>query len=833
MTRFYTSVDRHMNDILYIGYEDGSRVKKKYRFQPTLFCQSSEKQTRWTSFDGYNVEPIKFDCMSEARKFMQQYKDVDGFKVFGNTNYVAQFIAEKFPNEIKFDSQHMTIFNIDIEVASDDGFPEPDEARQPVISIALKSNKEDNFIVWGLQPYDLHESLFDNVTYFECEDEAQLLQKFLVYWYKNFPDIVTGWNIRFFDIPYLINRCMIVLGERVTKKFSPWELLSQEQVRYKLKEMNVYKITGVQQLDYLDLFQKFGYSYGNQESYRLDNIAHVVLGERKLSYDEYGSLHTLYKENHQKFIDYNIRDVDLVDRLEDKTGLIELALTIAYKAGVNYDLTFGTTGIWDSVIYRDLNNSKIAIPERVEKAKHDYAGGYVKEPKIGVNDWVCSFDLNSLYPNLIIQYNMSPETIIDGKINSNSSVKNCLEGKVVNDTEYSMAANGVYFSKKRRGVVPKMVQKMYEERVLIKQKMIEAQKRMEKEGKSYEIERDIARYENQQMAIKILLNSLYGALGNRWFRYFDMRVAEGITLSGQLSVLKAEKAINEYLNKMLKTDKDYVIAIDTDSVYINMNDIVQKTFSGKSKEETVDFLDKVCKKAIEPVIVKAFDELSNQMNAYENRMVMAREAIADRGIWTAKKRYILNVYDNEGVRYAEPKLKIMGIEAIKSSTPQICRDKFKEAFKLLISGTNKDIQKFIADFRVEFSQQNPEDIAFPRGVSNLTKNSDRKLIYGKGTPIHVRGCLMYNYLLKERSLTKRYSEVKNGDKIKFIYLKQPNPIGENVISFPDMLPKELDLNRFIDYDKQYDKTFVEPIRIILDSMGWTVEEQSTLEGFFG
>src|SRR6056300_587514 len=268
-----------------------------------------------------------------------------------------------------------------------------------------------------------------------------------------------------------------------------------------------------------------------------------------------------------------------------------------------------------------------------------------------------------------------------------------------------MAANGVYFSKKQRGVVPKMVQKMYEERVLIKQKMIEAQKRMEKQGKSYEIERDIARYENQQMAIKILLNSLYGALGNRWFRYFDMRVAEGITLSGQLSVLKAEKAINGCLNKMLKTDKDYVIAIDTDSVYINMNDIVEKTFSGKSKEETVDFLDKVCKKAIEPVIVKAFDDLSNQMNAYENRMVMAREAIADRGIWTAKKRYILNVYDNEGVRYAEPKLKIMGIEAIKSSTPQICRDKFKEAFKLLISGTNKDIQKFIADFRVEFSQQ--------------------------------------------------------------------------------------------------------------------------------
>jgi DNA polymerase elongation subunit (family B) len=408
-----------------------------------------------------------------------------------------------------------------------------------------------------------------------------------------------------------------------------------------------------------------------------------------------------------------------------------------------------------------------------------------------------------------------------------------LTGDVKNETEYAMAANGVYFRKDKRGVLPRIVAELYDERVIIKKKTLTAKQRLEKIGKSYEIEREIARYDNQQMAVKILLNSLYGALGNKYFRYFDMRIAEGITVSGQLAVLKAEKALNAYMNKTLKTEDDYVIAIDTDSVYLDLSKLVNKTFADKSKEETVNYLDKVCAKAIEPVITKAYDELAEQMGAYENRMVMKRESIADRGIWTAKKRYILNVHDNEGVRYAEPKLKIMGIEAVKSSTPQICRERFKEAFKLLISGTNADIQNYIADFRAEFSHQDPEAVAFPRGVSNITSSKDSISIYKKGTPIHVRGSLLYNKSIQDKKLDKKYELIKNGEKIKFVYLKMPNPIRENVVSFPNVLPKELGLHEYIDYDTQFEKTFVEPIRIILDSIGWTVEQQNTLESFFG
>lgn len=829
---FYTSVSRYGSNILYRGYSNGSPVQQRIKFKPTLYVQS-QKESEWKSLDGMNVEPMQFDSMREAKDFMELYKGVNGFNIYGNTNYVAQFIQERWSGDIEFDPNVINIVNIDIEVASDEGFPEPDQAYHPVISIALKSNKDDNFYVWGLGEYDTTKAIIPNVQYLHCRDEKDLLEKFLLFWSKLKPDVVTGWNVRFFDIPYIINRMTRVLGENLTKKMSPWEIVEQRQVRYKLKEMNAYDMVGISQLDYLDLFQKFGYSYGAQESYRLDHIAYVVLGERKLSYEEFGNLHTLYKEDHQKFIDYNVKDVQLVDRLEDKMGLIVLAMTIAYKAGVNYNDTFGTTGIWDTIIYRNLCSKKIAILPNIEKRKNDYPGGYVKEPHVGMHDWVCSFDLNSLYPNLIIQYNMSPETIVEDEMNPNASVAKCLSGEVVNDTEYAMAANGVYFHKDRRGVLPAIVTAYYGERVDIKNKMLAAKKRLEKEGKSYAIERDINRYENQQMAIKILLNSLYGALGNRFFRYFDMRIAEGITLSGQLSVLKAEKAINEYMNGVLKTEKDYVIAIDTDSVYLNLSELVEKTYAGKSKEETVNYLDKVCSKAIEPVITKAFADLSDQMGSYENRMVMAREAIADRGVWTAKKRYIINVHNNEGVQYAQPKLKIMGIEAIKSSTPQICRDKFKEAFNLIMSGTNKDIQKFIADFREEFRSQAPEDVAFPRGVSDLTKSADKKTIYGKSTPIHVRGSLLYNHLLKQHHLNNRLGEIKNGEKIKFVYLTMPNPIRENVISFPDILPKEFDLHRFIDYDTQYEKTFVEPIRLILDAIGWTVEEQSTLESFFG
>lgn len=841
--RFYTNISRYGNSLLYRGYDDGRRVKKKIPFKPTLFVKG-KGGSKYNTLDNVNVDPIKLDSMREAKEFIEKYKDVENFKIYGNTNYIAQFIAEEFPGEIKFDRSKIRIHNIDIEVASDEGFPEPDQAKHPVISIAIKDSVLDTYFVWALGDYDVEKSIMKEfqVKYTKCISEEHLLKLFIQFWHEEHttPDAITGWNIRTFDIPYLVNRINRILGEDEVKKLSPWGMVEEKMVTMRKGMVQLYDIIGISQIDYMDIFQKFGYSFGPQESYRLDHIANVVLGERKLAFD--GTLHTLYKTDHQKFIDYNIKDVDLVDRMEDKIAMITLTMTMAYKAGVNYSDTMGTVGIWDSLIHRYLMAQNIIVPPNTDKFKGEYDGGYVKDPQCGVHDWVASFDVNSLYPNIIVQWNMSPETVMKGKVEPNITVDKLLNGYIAENAKannMSMAATGQYFSNEKQGFMPKIIEEMYNERTVIKKKMLQSKKELEASDKSnkaevYRIERDIAHFENQQLAIKILLNSLYGAMGNKYFRYFTMEIAEGITITGQFIIKWAEKHVNAYLNKVLKTEgKDYVLAIDTDSVYVVLSDLVNSVVSDLPTNKKVDFLDKVCKKIEEDVLDVAFGELYENTNAHSKRISMKREGIADRGIWTAKKRYILNVWDNEGVRYAKPKLKIMGIEAIKSSTPAPCREAMEQLFQILINGTELETQQFIQDFRNRFDSLPVEEKAFPRGVSSLKQYADSKLIYKKSTPINSRAALMYNHLLKQHGLENKYEMIKEGEKIKYIHLDPKNPTREDVIGFAEVLPPEFGLHRYIDNQTQFEKSFLDPAKIILNSIGWKAEEEASLEDFFG
>ena len=829
MKAIYTCVNRYGNNILYRGYtENGTRVESKTKFKPTFFLKTT-KPTEWSALDGSPVESKQFDSMREAKDFQETYSDVSNFKVYGNKNYVAQFIAEKFPFTIDPDLSVIDVGNFDIEVASDEGFPHPEQAAYPVISIAYKSRKSNVYHAWGLGDYNPDADKRPDgclVQYRKCDSEKDLLMMFGKFWTENTPDVITGWNIRLFDIPYIINRVTRLFGEDVAKNFSPWGHVNYRKVSLKGKTLDAYDIYGVQQMDFYDIFQKFGYTYGTQESYSLDHIAHVVLGERKLSYDEHGSLHGLYKADHQKFISYNIRDVELVDRIDKETGLMDLALTIAYMGGVNYIDVMGTTAIWDSITYRYLNERKIAVPPSKGNPKGEYPGGYVKDPQTGAHDWVVSFDLNSLYPNLIVQYNMSPETIVD-EIVYPSGVDHFLDNRAEPKGDYAVAANGTCYSREKQGFLPAIIIDYYNQRRVVKDKMLSIDGEYQK-NKSAALATQITQLSNRQMAIKILLNSLYGSLGNAYFRYYDLRIAEGITLSGQLAIRWAEKAVNKTMRNILKTSTDYVIAIDTDSLYVNMNDLV----SAVKPSNPVVFLDKACQEKFEPMLTRSYTDMFTHMNAYVNRMEMAREAIADKGIWCAKKRYILNVHNNEGVQYAEPKLKIMGIEAVKSSTPRIVRDKFKMAYKIMLESSESDLQQFVADFYSEFKSLPAEEVSFPRGVSEMVKWSDKTSVYKKGTPIHVRGALLYNHHITRLGLDRENDLLQNGAKVKFCYLKKPNHIHENVISFPAWLPKELQLDQYIDYELQFDKTFKDPLKLVADAIDWNLEEISTLEGFF-
>ena len=422
---------------------------------------------------------------------------------------------------------------------------------------------------------------------------------------------------------------------------------------------------------------------------------------------------------------------------------------------------------------------------------------------------------------------------LSSQVNVDKILNKELDLEPLRKVNLTMTANGALYYRVK-GFLPELMEKMYEDRVIFKQKMIEAKKQYEKK-KSKELEKEIARCNNIQMAKKISLNSAYGAIGNQYFRYYKLENAEAITLSGQVAIRWIESKMNTYLNKILKTkDVDYVIASDTDSIYLHMGPLVETVFKGREKttEGIVSFLDKICKVELEKYIEGCYQELADYVNAYDQKMQMKRENIADRGIWTAKKRYILNVWDSEGVRYEEPKLKMMGIEAVKSSTPAPCRKMIKDALKLMMSGTEDEVIEFIENARRDFKKLPPEQISFPRSASDVNKYKASNTIYSKGTPIHVRGALLFNHLIQNANLTNKYSLIQNGEKIKFIYLKKPNIIQENVISFIQDFPKELNLDKYIDYDLQFEKAFLEPLKSILDAIGWNIEKTSSLESFF-
>ena len=829
---FYTNIVKIGEKICARGIRKGQRATKVInQFSPTLYISDTTGKSQWRTIDGKPVSPLKFESTRELMDWRQKHDNIEGFEIFGYERWMQQWLTEFFPEETPVDFDLFNVVFIDIEVSSDEGFPEANKALYPVISITCYLN--DIYYVWGNQEY---ETTQPNVVYKKFESESELLHDFVMWFRSSECDIVTGWNTRFFDLPYLYNRISRIIDEKFCLKLSPWNRVYKTNFQLGGQFLDEVTIEGVNALDYLEIYKRFTYSA--QESYRLDNIAHVELGEGKLSFDEYSNLYTLHKRDYKKFIDYNIRDVELVVRMDDKNRFLENAVILTNSMKCNPNACFSQMQMWDNKLYDYLWRKKIVTPMRKSFEKESslgaVEGAYVKDPHVGMHDWVMSFDLNSLYPHLIMQYNISPETKI-GMTPTPPTVQAMLDREYEVPEGCTVTPNGAMFRTDKQGFLPEILQMFYNDRVKYKKKMLETQQLYEND-KDPVLLKQISYYHNMQMARKISLNSAYGAIGNEYFRYYDRDIAEAITMSGQLSVRTAENSINKTIQTMLNSETDFIIAADTDSIYVNCGPLVEKTYEevpfDVEKKVVVEYLDKVGSGPFQQVLDKAYHELYEYTNAFENKMVMKREGISDRGVWTAKKRYILNVWNNEGVQYEKPKLKVMGLESVRSSTPELCRDKLKEAYLLIMTKTEADLQKFNKEFRDSFNQEPLENIAFPRSVKGLEKYGSRREIYKQGCPMHVRGSLLYNHYLKEKKLDKTFAKIQEGEKIKFVYLSLPNPIHENVIAMVDGLPEGFGLDKYVDRNIMYEKTFRKPLEELVEKIGWNLEEVSTLDAFW-
>src|SRR3990167_6073478 len=834
-SNFYTNVHLHKNELLVRGIHIGRAFQKAVPYKPTLFISASDDalNPEWHSILSVPLQPMPQNSIYDAKEFIDRYKEIAGFTICGFPRFAYAYINEVYPGPIDYQTDKIRTVIIDIEVDSSNGFPTVEATTEEILSIAIKDRA--GYRVFGLKPFINNDP--QNVTYVLCSSEAYLLSQFLAYWKEGgHPDIISGWSVATFDIPYLYRRIAMILGSSMAKTLSPWDLISERKGYDKFgQEITYVDIIGIETLDYLDLYRK--YTYSQQASYKLDHIAHVELGDKKLSYNEYANLMDLYHRDHQKFIEYNIQDVRLIERLDEKMKLLDLVLLIAYDAKVNYTDVSMQVRLWDVLIHNYLYAKKIAVPVDGSGTHKEeaYAGAYVKEPQLGRHHWVMNYDVDSMYPNLIRMFNISPETLLT-ECHAELTVEKLLTGyRPTLNSRTSFAPNGCLFLTDQVGFLSEMMKSMLARRNEYKAAMLSAKRQLTLTTTAKEkaaLTATISKFKNLQLAIKVQANSLYGSMGNEHGRYFDLRLATAITLGGQLVIRYAEQEINGVMNRLLNTiNVDYVIASDTDSLYLKMDAVVARLLSSNpslTTDQIVTKLNQLSETKLVPAFNTAFDVLARSLNAQTGTIIMKREAIADQGIWTAKKRYILNVYDNEGVRYSVPELKVMGIESVKSSTPASCRVAIDTAMKLLVRATEPDLQTYIIQYREEFFTLPFEDIAFPRSVKNLSKYQFAE----KGVPIHVAGSLLYNRKLRELELTKKYETIKEGEKIKYAALIEPNPFDSHVIAAPGFLPHEFEIAPYLDYHTQFEKAFLQPLTAILAAVGWKSEPRGSLDSFF-
>lgn len=821
MSQYYTNVFQRGNRLFVRGYNDGTKYQEIIKFKPTLYVGTkADNPSGWKAFStNQYVEPKEFDCIKDAKLFVETYKDVKGFDVYGQTNFVSQYIGTKWTREVPFDEKRIDSMVIDIETTTEFGFP---DIRNPIEEVQLISckRKGQKTITFAYKPDD--SGKFLNCEYRRSYDEKSMLTAFVVWFKKNPPDVVTGWNIESFDIPYLCRRIEFLHGEEMVQQLSPFGFVNVDNVTVMDREELRYDICGVAILDYMAMYKKF--TFKARESYKLDFICEVELGKKKLDHSEHKDFKSFYTNDWHKFIEYNIVDVELVEQLNDKLNILELIYGVSYLAKINYDECFSPIRTWESFIFNYLQKDRIAIPIKTNRnVRETFAGGHVKPTIKGSYDWVVTFDLTSMYPHNIMLNNISPETITGESVTVSVAdlVAKKFDTSSLKGMNYTMTGNGQLFRRDIKGLFPIMMKDLF----TVRKNANGAMKEMKRSGGAKD---EISRLNTKQGAIKVLLNCLFGACGNPYFRYYDLRMAEGITLTGQVVIQWMERKMNEKLNAILKTNADYVIASDTDSLMINFGPFVKATCEGKSVDEIVTFLEKIGNTIFAEYIASCLNELAEYLNAVEPSLHMKLENICDRGIFVGSKNYILNVHSSEGVRYKTPDLKVMGIALVKSSTPAIMRTALRDSIPILLYKTEADIQEYLKIEKEKFFSMPVESIAFPRSVNDINKWQSSSQLYVSRTPIQVRAAIMYNHMLDKLGLANKYPYIKNGDKVKFAYLKVPNTIQEDVIGFIDELPKEFGLHRYVDYETQFEKAFVGNLKAMVTPMKWELVKKASM-----
>jgi DNA polymerase elongation subunit (family B) len=859
----YTYYRQYGNKILFRYRKNGKSYSKQVDFyQPSLFTRCDNDEGDANSIYGFPLTRKTFNGIREAKDFASMYKDVEGFEIHGNSNYANQFIIELYEGKMPdFTPDMIRVGYLDIEVDSPNEFPEPSVAKWPINGITFYDTFTDTYYCFGDKPYihnKQNEYVGDlKVEYMLCTDEIDLLNNMLNH-FKTFNyDVTTGWNSEKFDIPYIIRRCYSLIGEdKTNNSISPFGIIKEKSGYDDFGQESVtFEIFGSPHIDYLELYKK--HNFKSRESYKLDYIAHVELGKAKVSYEEAGTLSKLYHTDPQKFYEYNITDVRIIKDLDDKLGFLSITYIIAYYSLSNYVDTLGTVKMWEQLLAKHLySTGKVPPFRRVANTKDEpFEGAFVHPTQVGYCQWVLSIDLNSLYPMNEIQYNIGPETyipvdklppelkLLKSKYTLDDLVHKRVDLSVLQKYNVCMTGFFEFYRRDIKSCVAEIKDVLYSDRKMYKKRMLAAESVVEKlkaeKADQFELKKQesIAVLNNNiQQSLKIVLNGGYGAVANSSFLYYLLQNAASITLSGQLINKWTHVRVNHLLNELLGTDKSIsrTVAGDTDSLYLCLDDVVKyMKIDHLSDDEIANKLDEFHKTILEPKIKEWCLELASYMNAVENKMVWEREVIASSAIYVAKKKYAMMVIDSEGVRYEKPKLKMVGLEAIKASAyPEWARGYLKKAYEVCLTKSEVDLQEYVSYVQSQFGKFAPSEIASPRGVNGLEKYSDPVAICTKGTPKHVRAALVHNWLVDKKGLTN-IEKITSSSKIKYIELKMPNPINQPVVGFTTHLPPEFGLDQYVDRDSVFKSCFLQPLRLFLSAISWSDEPIISLDSFFG